>query len=560
MGNLNLRAVFSADTKGLTAGVKEAKQGIRDFEKTSNDAVKGIGDAFGVNTEQIEKMTSAVRGMGLRLSESANAGTAAFGKMLSSISAAGTAIAGLGIGAVVASFKALNAEATNFKNTVAGASIDMQTMAYVQTYSQVLHDFNAENGKSVAEFESKWQKAWGMFKADAQQAFVGGLTGNKFNATTILGPIGGALFGGNNEQSQQARAAAERAQQITADIFALERQLVAKGVEWAKTDAEIAEYRRIAKDDSYTLSQQQSAIASAAEAINSRYNEEYAIRKRISDLQTVLVGLAGSSVEDENKMYDAQKATADVMRNKETMLKSLSREQKSLTKQVNAEAAARQAAAQAAAAEHNAAMTARASILNTDLTITPGTESGLTGQATTMQIGAVIKPTYDPKEILDISQEVAGLVADGIASMSESIGGLIGDLAAGGDAWGNFKNSALGAFGDMAISVGKMAIATGVATLGIKAALESLNGAVAIAAGAALVALGSAVKAGLSNVASGNYSASTSVASGGYSSLASGGGYGASMLNIKVDGVLTAKGNTLLAVINSENKRRNTSS
>ena len=111
----------------------------------------------------------------------------------------------------------------------------------------------------------------------------------------------------------------------------------------------------------------------------------------------------------------------------------------------------------------------------------------------------------------------------------------------------------------MAIAVGKMAIATGTATIGIKAALESLNGYVAIAAGAALVALGTAVKTGMSNIASGNYSASASVASSGYHSAGMAeGGYRTSSINIRVSGTLVGDGTQLKAVIDSENSRRNT--
>jgi hypothetical protein len=125
----------------------------------------------------------------------------------------------------------------------------------------------------------------------------------------------------------------------------------------------------------------------------------------------------------------------------------------------------------------------------------------------------------------------------------------------GGDAWGNFANSAMSAFGDMAMSIGRMAISTGVATLGIKAALESLNGYVAIAAGAALVALGAAVKAGLSNIASGNYGGGGYVASSAPTSRAASGDFDTRDVTVNVTGELKADGDQLVAVINrSETK------
>ena len=478
----NAKVVFEADTRDLSRGAKQARQDLKDFGKASNEVTQSIGDAFGVNTRQLEQLSNSARELGRQLSESGNAGVAAFGKVLQSINAATVAIAGMGIGAAIGAFKLLTAEAENFKNTVAGANIEMQTAAYVQTYAQVLHDFNAETGQSVAQFESKWQKALGRFKANFQQSFVRTLTGDVDWGTALAGPLVGTFTGGNKEQQQAAVTAAERAEQITSDIFNLTRQLASQSVRWAEMEVQIAEYRRIARDDSATLAQQQNAIAQAQNLITQRYSEEYNIRKRMSDLQTELVGLAGSSVADEDKMYAMQKQTADVLRQKDTLLKSLSREQRTINAAVGAEATERAKAAAALEAQRQAMAAMRAELAGTNLGVSGSAASNLVGQATTLQIGAIIKPTYDPKEIIDISREMATLVEQGVASVSESIGSLIGDLSTGGDAWRNFSSGALSAFGDMAVSVGKMAIATGVATIGIQKALQSLNGYVAIAA------------------------------------------------------------------------------
>ena len=159
----------------------------------------------------------------------------------------------------------------------------------------------------------------------------------------------------------------------------------------------------------------------------------------------------------------------------------------------------------------------------------------------------------DMEKLRDITQEVESIVSGLAESTGEVMGKLIGDLATGGDAWANFKDAALSAFGDMAISVGKMAIATGTATLGIKAALESLNGYVAIAAGIALVALGQAVKTGLSNVANGNYSAGGGIAATSTSTYNS--DYTTKEVEVNVTGTLKADGNQLIAVIQNTQNR-----
>ena len=547
----NLKTVFEADTRDLSRGAKQARKELKDFGKTSNEVTQSIGDAFGVNLDKLNQLSNATKEWGRKLTETGREGDAAFGKLLQNLNSTKVAIAGLGIGAAVSAFKLLNSEAEAFKNTVAGANIEMQTAAYVATYTQALHDFNTATGQSVAEFEAKWKKGFGRFWANFKQDFVNAMNGNMGVGQALLGPIWGSVFG-NKDQRQAAGAKASQAEQIAGQMFSLTRQLAAKSVEWAETEAQIAEYRRIAKDDSVGLAAQQNAIAQATALINQRYGEEYQIRKQMSDLQAQMVGLTGSSVQEEDKMYQMQKQTADVLRQKEQMIKSLNRDQKSINAAVAAEAEARRKAAEQLKKEQEV-MAARAAQLSA-MTISGGPAISGPNQVTGPEMTILLHPKIDKKEVTDISDELASLIEMSAASVSESIGSLIGDLVTGGNAWSNFATAALSSFGDMAISVGKMAIATGVATLGIKKALESLNGYVAIAAGAALVALGSAVKTGLSNIAGGNYSASASVAgSGSYSG--GGGNYETREVKVYVTGTLEADGNKLIAVIDNTNKK-----
>ena len=160
------------------------------------------------------------------------------------------------------------------------------------------------------------------------------------------------------------------------------------------------------------------------------------------------------------------------------------------------------------------------------------------------------------RRVQDISNEITSLLQSGVARTAEILGDLFGTLAGGGDAWGDFKNAALSAFGDMAIAVGKIAISTGLASEGIQAALKMDNPYIAIAAGAALVALGSAVKASLSAVANGDYSASGGGYSSGYGSSSSGGDWETRDVQVNVNGTLKADGDQLIAVINSTNNKQ----
>lgn len=160
----------------------------------------------------------------------------------------------------------------------------------------------------------------------------------------------------------------------------------------------------------------------------------------------------------------------------------------------------------------------------------------------------------------DIAQQAANsfksVMTDTLVSLSESIGTLMGDLATGKDGWGDFANSAVQAFGDMAIAVGKIAIEAGTSVLALKAAMTSMSTAgayAAIAAGAALVILGSAVKSGMANIAAGNYSGGGFATGGTSSSMV--GDYESRDVNVNVTGTLQADGDQLVAVINNSNKK-----
>lgn len=554
--NLNAKVVFEAETKDLTRGAKQATQDMKDFGKTSNEVVSSIGDAFGVNTQKLEQMGNSARDLGRRLQESGNTGVAALGKLLQSIDAVKVGIAGLGIGAAVSAFKLLNAEAENFRSTVAGARMDTANAAYIETYTQVLHDLNAETGKNVATFNDKWTEAIARFKANFSSNVVGVLSGAQGFGS--MGEILAVSALGNSPQERLAKSSAEEAKKLAGEIYDIQRQIAEKAVDWKNTEAEIAELRRVAKDDSAGLATQSAAIARAHELVTQRYDEEAKLLAQVAERTAAISKLAEDSVPAHDAMLAAEGAAAEVLRTKEATLKGLERDQRSINKLVSQEAAARAEAAAFMKQIADQAQKARAEMEASH--ISPGSSGSLTGKATTdMQVTALIRPVVDKEEVKKSVLELSSAMASGVSDMASTIGSLVGDLATGENAWRNFASNAVSSLGDMAISVGKMAIATGLATEGIKTALKSLNGYVAIAAGAALVALGSAVKSGLSNIAGGNYTASASVAAPTYGRTgAQGGGYATSAINVSISGKLTASGTDLALVLSKENMRRNT--
>lgn len=550
----NMKVNMTADNSDLVRKSKESKQALKDFEKVGDDALSRLGEAFGVNTGKIEQMSSALRGLGAKMSESGNAGTAAFGKLLTSVSGLSTAIAGISIGAVVAGFKMLNDEAENFKNTVAGANMEMATAAYIDTYRQVIHDFNREIGQGTAEAQSSWKKFWGTIGAGMRAAFQ---TGAVAGAAAPGDFNNQALVTYNNlltEAGQKARTAEE----ISNEMYQVTRQMSDKTVEWARMERQIAEYKRIAYDKTSSTAQQQEALNKAVELITQKYGEQAELQGKLADLQEEFNSLAESSVADIDKANQLRVQSENVTASMNNALRELSERQASVAANAKKEAEARQASLEAMQK-----MVAEQKALRDWGTISEGNtlKDSLPGQLAAPDAGIAVPvtPVLDTDSVVDITNELQSVLTSAFDSIGSALGSLIGDLITGEDAWGNFGNAALSAFGDMATSIGKMAISIGVAALAIQGSLKTLNGWAAIAAGTALVALGMAVKTGLSNIASGNYSASASVAtSGNYGSSTSlNTGYEMRELDIKVTGNLYASGNQLLAVIENENNRKN---
>lgn len=548
--NMKVRATM--DNSDLKKKSQESKAALRDFEKAGTDAVGKLGEAFGVNTGKIEQMVSSLRGLGEKMSESGDAGTAAFGKLLTSINGVSAGLAGLGIGAVLAGFKLLSSEAENFKNTVAGANMELATQAYIDTYRQVIHDFNRDLGEGFAKTESGWKKFWGTIgsamKAGIQTGAIGAAPGDFNN------------YGFQNyaELTDKAAASARTALEISNEIYDTQRRLSDASVEWARMEADIAEYKRIAYDSTASLADRQNAINKAAELINQRYGEEAELRRKLADLQAEMNSLAESSVADVDKANQLRVQEFKTTVAMDNALRELAEKQKAITLEVQKEVQSRMQALALARTQLESAVTTedeRQQMSDFSSSI-PAAKLEMNFP----KLEVPVAPVLDTTAVTDISAHLESALTTSFENIGVSLGNLIGDLATGGDAWGNFTDMAISSFGDMAITVGKMAVSTGMATLGIKAALESLNGYVAIAAGVALIALGSAVKTGLSNVASGNYNASSNVASatGSYGAGSSpiNTGFESREININVTGTLRADGNQLVTVIENENKRR----
>lgn len=556
--------------------MKAAQGDLRAFDKAADNALSELGNAFGVNTSAITQMGDAVRGLGVKMQGASSTGVQAFGKLLSSITPLKAGIAGLGIGAAVAGFKALVAEADNFKSTVAGANIELATSAYIDTYRQVIHDFNGETGKAVAETESRWKKFWGTAGSTLKAAFQ---TGAVSAESSMIGATQASLA--YNDQLNQAAQKASEAEDIANNIYSIQRKISDQSRQTADIDALIAEKRLIVQDAAVSTAARQQALNDAINLTYLKYqgvNEQtqawatklgltvesyeglYNLNLQLSRAMDEMNNLASSTPEQIDAANAQYVRTASLLAQQDSFLREMTEKRKTLGDLAAKERADEEAKLAVLQKIQDLRDNPLPSIDASGLTDPNAGPSAATSGG--LIIPAKVKPVLDTNDLRDFTSEATQLIEGAFASMGDAIGGLIGDLATGGDAWENFGLTALSSLADMAQQVGKIAIATGTAMIGIEAALKFGGPGAAIAAGVALVALGAAVKAGISNAmnsAGGSYAAATAgaVASSGYGMSSSASGYDMRELNVNVTGTLRASGNELEAVLSNNANRRN---
>jgi hypothetical protein len=546
-----LKIAIGADTKDFTKGAKGAKQELNDLKSVGSNALGKVGDAVGVDTEKLKKFASGLRGLGKQMQESGTAGGNFFGKILSGITGTTTALAGLGIGAVVASFKLLNGEAENFRSLVQGAGEELASKTYIDTYKQAFHDMTSAVGEEMAQTQDKMKEGWARVWTKFKDVAISALTTD----TTEASSFGEAIVKGivtTQAKSVIASDKADKARQYQTDLYNALRKQSDELVIIAQLNARIQELREKSMNSEYSTKDQLEAILKVRELISQKYAMLVGTQDTVAQNMKNITDLAGSTPEQIDATNRALAQTETIRAQEKSELREIDSQQTTLTNEIKKQ--------NIVIKKQKKLYKQIAEIRNENLSISKDNPlNNLNEQAKGLNpIKIKVKPVIDKTEVLDISKQLTSIISDSVSSLGENIGTLIGDLVTGGDAWSNFANLALTAFGNIAISIGKTAVATGIATLGIKAALESLNGYVAIAAGLALIALGSAVKTGLSNISSGgstgSYSSSSYVASSDYGSSSS--DLAERDISINISGKMTAQGNALVAVLNNENVRK----
>lgn len=570
----------------MRSELAKAKTDVKNFGKVSEGALDAFGSALGVNVGKIKEVSSAIQGMGQKMTQSSSEAVKGLGSMLKGVNALQAGVAGIGVAALIAGFKELKAEAEYFLNTVEGYSDKLAHQGWMETYKAAFHDVNKEVAKETAEQIQEMEKGWTRFWQTTKQSFKNAL----FNADgwDVVNPVAGVvrdIVGTVKYVSDVAKAQdeinakAERGEAIKRRIGELDELEVANSVEISSLSAQIAEYQKDMMDTSLPLSDRTNARAEAERLIKRQMELQLPIAEERAALMKEYHRLTDSTLDGDKEDASLQIQVNTLRQQQATALKSLNRQSRSLTTEASKQSAEYQKQLEAIRALKQSRqdlaawgsdITAPSSFATPQATIQVPAEiipqvdkdnfqsllDAQIGQHVRVYIGCEI----DTESLHDISDQLNTMLEQVAVSTSETIGQLVGDLLTGGDAWNNFTTTALSSLADMMQQVGKMAIQCGTAMIGIKAALNLDNPYIAIAAGAALVALGAAVKAGLKNIANGNFStASSSVASGSYGSPSASSaatGYNERELNIKVTGTLKASGSDLVTVLTNENKRR----
>ncbi|MBO7248916.1 MAG: hypothetical protein J6U88_02405, partial [Bacteroidales bacterium] len=256
MANFNLKSIFTADTKDLKQGAKEAKQAVQDFDDATTSALDQVTSLFGASMKEINTTLSTVRGGFMTFSSALSKsveGASLFSKAMGVVK---VALASTGIGALVV---ALGSLVAYFTKSQKGANELAMIMGQVKQAFLVVTDAAISVGRSIIGFFSKTfgfiEDRWALLKKRMGIKEVA-----KEEEET-------------NKNVFQRRAELTRNQQKLEEY---EIQLIEKR---AQLETEIAKQRLIADDrNQYSAEQRLAAINKAKELTDelNRINKAYA--------------------------------------------------------------------------------------------------------------------------------------------------------------------------------------------------------------------------------------------------------------------------------------------
>lgn len=535
MANFNLKSIFTADTKDLKQGAKEAKQAVQDFDDATTSALDQVTGLFGASMKEINTTLSTVRGGFMTFSSALSKsveGASLFSKAMGVVK---VALASTGIGALVV---ALGSLVAYFTKSQEGANTLGKVMGQVGQAFKTVTDYAIKLGEKIVNaFKNPAQAARNFWK----------ILTNKEERQKLSESLGN--IGDDFVNRQKERLALTERQQ------ALEKKQIEWTVEKAKIQTEIAQQREIAEDKvNKTAQERLNATLKAQELTRKLYAQETAFAQEKLDILQIENSLSESMNVDLQAEADLKAEIIGLEGERASRMKEMLTKQAELTNQVVKEREEREKMERLAAKKTK------------DLTLQPLDFSGVTND---VKVTTELAPEFNPKKLKTGVKEAEGYFVDfgKIASdfsnnISDAFATMIESLVAGNFSLQDVFGMILSFLADSLQNIGKALIAYGTAMEAFKKAFS--NPWAAIAAGAALVAAGAVLKGLISKMSSGGgasaspsatYAAAT-VGSGGTLDLTNATTYNGGVREIKVTGTLKASGNQLVAVIENENKRK----
>ena len=601
----NLKAVFSADTKDIKKGSKEAQESVKAFEKTTEGAIDSVAGLFGTSMSQISSQVNALKWYFLALNRGIDGSAKAISGLSKAMTVLKRAIISTGIGALVVAIGslvvAIRSLIAYFTKTQRGADMLSKAMDVVGQVFKTITDYAIKLGEKIVtavtnpldsikalgrmlkkELFDRIEGIRGIFvnlgavmsnvlsgkfkeAGEAAKAFaesVGqAMTGMTEDEIKNLNKAGGAVLDDFNEKIQRRKALTEKTQE-------LERKRIKFISEEAALEAKINQLREKVEDRLKYSAEQRLAYEKEAIALTTQlYNKKKSIAIEQFEIIKEENALSESMNEDLEAQEQAQANIYALESQRSTQMKEMLTKQAELTNQVKLEREERERIAQLAARKE------------VELTIPQVSDQAIRDKIPNQVF--TMTPVIDKKKLLtdmqelrdslrpvaeeftyDIESTVEGLVSGIAQSMGEMLAGLITGDAKISDLLGSI--AAL--LGQAMQQIGAALVAYGVAMDAFKKAFK--NPYAAIAAGVALQAAGAMLTSLIQNSMN-NAGGATSIGAnagliGAGSTLTIGQNSTLSntqsQINVNVSGTLKARGSDLVAVIEGEDKRKGLSS
>lgn len=515
-----MKALITADTTQAKNAGKELSRSYRELGKAGEGALSGIGNLLGVDVGKLTGMSKAVQGMAASFGSSEKQAA----RLAATIGKLAGGVAAMGLGAAVIAWKEINRNADYYWNSMEGSIEKAGLDAYTESLQALVLEHRNLAGstgfvdrlkRSWAEFKAMWAESPGKMLLD------------------VLTP--GPSFGGESDQMSRNKQTALMAES-TMKMLTTERNKEAEVTyKIAQYDAQIAEQMRIAREESEGLAARQAAYAEYMRLVEERASLAVGHYGRIAEFQNDYNALTKTSVEDNNKYYQALAQQENAERIKAQSLTAGLRIQKQLTKAAREEAEARAWAQQRAAQV--------ADIFSSKIVPDAGVFAVAVESANQGSIEFRKNMEQADADVVDLGSQLKSV----IAAFASEIGDMLAEVVSGESSFGEGLIKLLA---NLAKRIGEILIAVGVGLLQIDmmAKLGPAAAPALIAAGAALVALGSIASAAIKSAAS------STVSGGSYSTASSGATYDGSAIEIVVNGKLVADRGTLTAVLEQDNK------